>query len=160
MKIHKVAHRLRPMEKTKLWSFTLIGAVAGLGMGASLLWSQQPKRPAPPRPPLPPLTFAELDAIPLVPLRAGKTVTKKLFDGKTLDGWQGNLDWWSVEDGAIAGKLGENVTSFLFTKDNYSDFRLTLSSKMAESENHGGICFWEEAHILRRPRKSRGECLL
>jgi len=53
---------------------------------------------------------------------------EKLFDGKTLDGWQGNLAWWSVEDGAIVGNLNDKVpTSFLFTKDNYSDFRLTLS---------------------------------
>ena len=35
-------------------------------------------------------------------------------------------------------------TSFLFTRDKYSDFRLTLSSKMVESDNHAGVCFWGE----------------
>jgi hypothetical protein len=132
------------MKKIRLSSLILTGTVVGLGMAASLLWSQQAKMPAPPRPPPQPLTLAELEAIPLVPPRAGETVTKTLFDGKTLDGWRGNFDWWSVKDGAIAGKLSENVTSFLFTKDNYSDFRLTLSSRMVESENHGGVCFWGE----------------
>ncbi len=29
---------------------------------------------------------------------------KPLFDGKTLAGWDGNPELWSVEDGAITGK--------------------------------------------------------
>jgi hypothetical protein len=86
-----------------------------------------------------------LQAIPLVPPRTGKSVTKTLFDGKTLTGWQGNPDWWSVKDGAIVGKFNAKVpTNFLFTKDNYSEFRLTLSSRMVESDNHAGVCFWGE----------------
>ena len=128
------------MKKNVLIS--LAGALAGLSLAAGLLWGQQAATPAPPRPPL---TLAELEAVPIVPPRAGKSVTKTLFDGKTLEGWQGNPDWWSVRDGAIAGKFNDKVpTNFLFTKDNYSDFRLTLSSKMVESENHAGVCFWGE----------------
>jgi len=112
------------------------------------LWAQQAA--VPPRPPTIPLTAAELEAIPLTPPRHGKTVRKTLFDGKTLDGWQGNLEWWSVEDGAIRGKFSDKVpTSFLFTKESYSDFRLTLSSKMVSSDNHAGVAFWSE--IIERP---------
>jgi hypothetical protein len=95
-------------------------------------------------------TLEELEAIPLVPPRSGKSVTKALFDGKTLDGWQGNPDWWSVKDGAIVGKFGARVpTTFLYTKDHYSDFRLTLMSRMVESDNHAGVAFWGE--IVERP---------
>ena len=113
--------------------------VACSAIVACLLYGQQ----APPRPPTPPLTKAELEAIPLTPPRTGKSVTKTLFDGKTLNGWKGNLDWWSVQNGAITGKFHDKVpTSFLFTNDTYSDFRLTLSSKMVESENHAGVAFW------------------
>ena len=119
-------------------------------LAAGLLWSQQAPAPAPPRPPVVPFTAAEVQAIPLTPPRAGRSVKKTLFDGKTLKGWNGSPDWWSVEDGAIAGKsTGRVPTSFLFTKDNYTDFRLTLSSKMVESENHAGVCFgarcWRKA---------------
>lgn len=118
----------------RLW-----GAAAGLSVAAGLLWSQQATTPTPP------FTAAELEAIPLTPPRAGASVTKTLFDGKTLDGWRGNLEWWSVEDATIVGKSSGKVpTSFLFTRDNYSDFRLTLSSRMVESENHAGVCFWGE----------------
>ncbi len=113
---------------------------------ASGLWSQQPS----PRPPTIPLTALELDAIPLVAPRSGKSSKKVLFDGKTLDGWQGNPEWWSVQDGAIRGKFDNKVpTSFLFTKETYSDFRLTLSSKMVESDNHAGVAFWGD--IIERP---------
>ena len=26
-----------------------------------------------------------------------------IFDGKTLNGWEGDAKWWRVQDGAIAG---------------------------------------------------------
>ena len=109
-------------------------------MFASVLLSQQ----APvTRPPTKPLSAAELEAIPTTPTKVGKTVRKVLFDGKTLTGWQGNPDWWSVVDGTIVGKFQDKVpTSFLFTTESFSDFRLTLSSLMVESENHAGVCFW------------------
>ena len=36
---------------------------------------------------------------------------KSLFDGKTLEGWDGNPIHWSVEDGAIVGEnTKENPT--------------------------------------------------
>jgi hypothetical protein len=99
----------------------------------------------PASPPTIPFTAAEIDAIPIVPPLQGVSVTKSLFDGKTLTGWRGNLDWWSVRDGALAGKFNAKVpTNFLYTNDSYSDFRLTLSSKMMESDNHAGVCFWGE----------------
>ena len=117
----------------------------GTALLATLLWSQQAAPPAAPRPPVVPFTLPELEAIPLVPPHTGTRVTKSLFDGKTLAGWRGNPDWWSVADGAIVGKFNDKVpTSFLFTQDNYSDFRLTLSSKMVTSDNHAGVCFWGE----------------
>src|ERR1041384_548753 len=126
------------MKKSALLS--VFGAAVAFGVAAGLSWSQQAAPPAPPRPSL---TTAELEAVSIVPPRAGKSVTKTLFDGKSLDGWRGNLDWWSVSDGAIVGKFNDKLpTNFLFTSDNYSDFMLTLSSKMLESENHAGVCFW------------------
>ena len=50
-----------------------------------------------------------------------------------------------MQDGAIKGKFNDKVpTSFLFTNESYSDFRLILSSKMVESDNHAGVAFWSE----------------
>jgi hypothetical protein len=69
-----------------------------------------------------------------------------MFDGKTLDGWDGDPRVWSVRDGTIVGstdgvKLDGN--SFLITKRDYSDFILRADTKL---RNHNsGIQFRSEA---------------
>ncbi|MBN1507896.1 MAG: DUF1080 domain-containing protein [Sedimentisphaerales bacterium] len=56
-----------------------------------------------------------------------------LFDGKTLDGWEGNLDYFRVEDGAIVAGDRTKATprnEFLCTRKAYSDFELRLKVKL------------------------------
>ena len=58
---------------------------------------------------------------------------KPLFDGKTLNGWRGDPQLWSVEDGMIAGsteakKLTHNC--FLCSDKSYKNFVLKLKFKM------------------------------
>lgn len=60
---------------------------------------------------------------------------KSLFDGKTLNGWDGDSKFWSVQDGAITGKTTpENPTkgnTFLIWKGGeVSDFEVTLKFKI------------------------------
>jgi hypothetical protein len=85
---------------------------------------------------------------PVVPPREGKSETIKLFDGKSLKGWEGYSDLWSVEDGVIVGKNTEPLkySTYLTTKDKYTDFRLTFAAKLAESEMHSGVAFWGEVY--------------
>jgi len=72
-----------------------------------------------------------------------------LFDGKTLDGWQGDRKIWSVRNGAITGqttadtKLKEN--NFLLWKDQVENFELRLRFRI-ESGN-SGIYY----HARKRP---------
>jgi len=66
---------------------------------------------------------------------------QSLFNGKDLEGWDGNPLHWSVEDGAIVGvNTKENPTkgnTFLIWKGgNLKDFDLTLECKI-ESGNSG-----------------------
>ena len=69
-----------------------------------------------------------------------------LFDGKTLNGWDGDPRLWSVREGAIVGStegvsLADN--SFLISKKKYSDFILRAETKL---RNHNsGIQFRSEA---------------
>lgn len=81
---------------------------------------------------------------PVVPPRAGESRTITLFNGKDLDGWEGHTNHWSVVDGEIVGKNTEPVavSTYLLTKDKYTDFRLTGKFKLVESEMHSGIAFW------------------
>ena len=43
-------------------------------------------------------------ALPLAVRAAEEEGFKPIFDGKTLEGWDGNPDFWRVEDGAIVGQ--------------------------------------------------------
>ena len=66
---------------------------------------------------------------------------KNLFDGKSLDGWDGNPVHWSVKEGAIVGEnTKENPTkgnTFLIWKGGtLGDFDLSLECKI-ESGNSG-----------------------
>ena len=58
-----------------------------------------------------------------------------LFDGKTLDGWQGSVNGYVVEEGAIACKPkgGGN----LYTKGEYGDFQLKFEFKLTPGANNG-----------------------
>ncbi len=65
-----------------------------------------------------------------------------LFDGKTFDGWEGNLDSFRIEDGAIvAGSLAKPVprNEFLCTTKEYGDFELRLQVKLVNGEGNAGI---------------------
>ena len=70
-----------------------------------------------------PKAKASKDA-PVVKPREGKSETIHLFDGKTLKGWEGYQDLWSVHDGVIVAKNTEPLmfSTYLLTKDKYSDF--------------------------------------
>ena len=58
-----------------------------------------------------------------------------IFDGKTLDGWQGSLNGYVVEDGAIVCKPkgGGNP----HTKSEYGDFHLKDQFRLAQGASNG-----------------------
>jgi hypothetical protein len=69
-----------------------------------------------------------------------------LFDGRTLQGWQGDAGTWRVEDGAIvAGSLAASVphNEFLVTTREYGNFVLRLKVKLLGTEGfvNGGVQF-------------------
>lgn len=68
-----------------------------------------------------------------------------LFDGKTLDGWEGNTKVWRVEDGVIVGGSmeGNARNEFLATKKAYKNFVLRLEYKLVGTEGfvNGGVQF-------------------
>jgi hypothetical protein len=75
-----------------------------------------------------------------LPVRAADDGFVKLFDGKTLDGWEqhsGTAEY-RVEDGAVVGKTVANTgNSFLCTKKKYGDFILEFEFKVAKGMNSG-----------------------
>jgi hypothetical protein len=67
-----------------------------------------------------------------------------LFDGQSLEGWEGNPDFFRVEDGAIvAGRLLAAIpqNEFLCTEKEYTDFELQLEAKLVGPGENGGVQF-------------------
>jgi hypothetical protein len=72
---------------------------------------------------------------------------RPLFDGKTLDGWEGDSRLWSVKDGVLVGSSDENKltgnTFLIYRKAEFGDFILRADVKL---RNHNsGIQFRSEA---------------
>ncbi|MFN3193543.1 MAG: DUF1080 domain-containing protein [Aureliella sp.] len=70
-----------------------------------------------------------------------------LFDGKSMEGWEGNMKYFRIEDDAIvAGTLKEKIpqNEFLCTKKRYSDFELILEVKLQGEGNNAGVQFRSE----------------
>ena len=65
---------------------------------------------------------------------------ENLFDGKTLEGWKGNSDFWSVKDGVIHGStMGKPIkknTFLIWQGGELEDFYLRYEAKV-EGNNSG-----------------------
>ena len=65
---------------------------------------------------------------------------RSLFDGRSLDGWEGNIEYWKVRDGMIVGDSpGIKHNEFLCTKETFGDFELRATFRIIgdESKNSG-----------------------
>jgi len=66
----------------------------------------------------------------------------QIFDGKTLEGWEGDPAYWSVKNGNLIGEvtpetLLENNTFIIWKGGQPVDFELKLEFRIAESGNSG-----------------------
>lgn len=70
-----------------------------------------------------------------------------IFDGNSLKGWEGNLEYFRIEDQSIvAGRLDEMIpqNEFLCTTRKYQDFELRLKARLVGKGDNGGIQFRSE----------------
>lgn len=66
----------------------------------------------------------------------------QIFDGKTLQGWEGDLTYWSVEDGCIVGKvtpatLLKQNTFLIWRGGLTANFELKVEYKISKDGNSG-----------------------
>ena len=70
-----------------------------------------------------------------------------IFDGKTMNGWEGSKDWFRIEKKAIvAGSLEKKIpkNQFLVTKESFNDFDLKFKAKLLGKGKNAGVQFWSE----------------
>jgi Domain of Unknown Function (DUF1080) len=68
-----------------------------------------------------------------VEARGGEAVA--IFDGKTLNGWEGDTNFWRVEDGAIVAGWIERKqphNDFLATRREFGNFELGCNTSWRE----------------------------
>ena len=67
-----------------------------------------------------------------------------IFDGKSFAGWEGDLNWFRIEDGSIvAGSLEKEIphNMFLCTTKEFGDFELKVEAKLVGPGDNSGIQF-------------------
>jgi hypothetical protein len=74
--------------------------------------------------------------------RSGKAGFVQIFDGKTLNGWEGDTNYWKVENGNLVGqitadKLLKTNNFIIWRGGKPANFELTLEFKITESGNSG-----------------------
>jgi Domain of Unknown Function (DUF1080) len=74
--------------------------------------------------------------------QSGKDGFVKIFDGKTLAGWEGDPNYWKVENGNLVGEITPatllKTNSFIIWRGgNPADFELTLEFRITKSGNSG-----------------------
>jgi hypothetical protein len=95
------------------------------------------------------LTAAEPIKAPAVPADA-----KVLFNGKDLDGWDGDSRLWSVKDGVIHGETTKEVpakgnTFLIFKNAKPGDFDLRFTFRCSATNNSG--CQYRSKHFDSNP---------
>ncbi len=69
---------------------------------------------------------------------------RPLFDGRSFDGWEGNLEIFRIEDGAIVGgtlQMRIPRNEFLCSTDEFGDFELRLKFKVIGRGANAGVQF-------------------
>jgi hypothetical protein len=70
------------------------------------------------------------------------TTTTVIFDGKTLEGWDGDASVFRIEkESIIGGQLKDKIPHnfFLSSKEEYSDFELTLEFRLIGEGTNAGV---------------------
>jgi hypothetical protein len=122
----------RPRSQQFLRVFSLFAALVAGGCATSKHSQSSAATPAP-------------AAITLPSAEAACPACRRIFDGKTWDGWEHEPETWSITaEGAMRGfgKSPSGVRS-AFTKTDHGDFRLIFTSRMApQNKDHLGVVFW------------------
>lgn len=80
----------------------------------------------------------------------------QIFDGKTLNGWDGTPDVWHVEDGAIVGVSStehpSGTTNIIWRGGQPANFALKVEMKLEGAGANGGIQY-RSVNVPPRPRQ-------
>src|SRR2546423_13850744 len=78
--------------------------------------------------------------------------SSSFFNGKDLTGWEGLMDYWRVEEGAIVGYTPKDpgFNTFLCSKRKYKNFELTFQVRLKDGIGNSGV---QIRSIIDDPKK-------
>jgi len=81
--------------------------------------------------------------------RSAETGFKPIFDGRSLNGWEGDKQFWRVEDGAVIGQTTEEKpakanTFLIWNQAEVDDFELKLKYRITSDWANSGIQYRSE----------------
>ncbi len=118
---------------------SVLVALAGITLAASLSSPTVAQQPSPPAHRPQAFHFTQPDPINFDD-HVGWT---QIFDGKTLDNWDGDTSVWHVEDGAIVGESSSEhpsgTTNIIWRGGEPANFELKLEMKLEGEGANGGV---------------------
>jgi len=88
------------------------------------------------------LVILMISCCPVAFSQSKKTGFVQIFDGKTLNGWEGDTNYWRVENGSLVGEIKPDkllkTNSFIIWKGGEpADFELIVEYRIATAGNSG-----------------------
>src|SRR5262245_37813208 len=121
----KKGHLMKTILKILLLVAALTGAVAHAGQQQPAA-GQQTNRPAQSYP---------------APASGDESGFEPIFDGKTLNGWEGDPKYWRVENGCLVGEVTPETllkqNSFIIWRGATRDFELLAEYRISPKGNSG-----------------------
>ncbi len=146
--------------------FLVVAAAVTFASAGMLFARQQPPPPAAGSQTAPaPAPGRGAGRVQPAPVDFGNTAGwTSLFDGRTLNGWDGNPEVWKIEDGAITAESTMErrvgLTYIIWKGGEPSDFELKLEVRMLGTGLHSGIAYrsWIDPDLsgLRSAGPGRG----
>jgi hypothetical protein len=92
--------------------------------------------------------------------RADTDDTRAFFNGKNLDGWEGLMQYWSVQDGAIVGRTEKDPghNTFLCSKKKYGDFELSFKVRLKDGKGNSGVQIRSKIHDAEKFTVAGPQC--
>jgi hypothetical protein len=135
--------RFVPLSHTPLWH-TMLGAMCKANPSRRLLLASLAagfSHPALSQPQAPQAYVPKQSDRP-EPIAGDEDGFKSIFDGKTLDGWQGDPVYWRVSDGVMTGEITPETviksnTFIIWQGGAPEDFELKVEYRIAAAGNSG-----------------------
>jgi hypothetical protein len=144
--LRNYGERFRP-RTTSCWTIPLLAALLVKPVSMTQASAQQASPAAAPRP----SGFSQPEVADFDD-HVGWT---QIFDGKTLQGWDGPSDVWHVEDGAIVGESStahpSGTTNIIWRGGEPANFELKVEMKLEGTGANGGIQY-RSLNVPPKPR--------